>query len=375
MAPVYQILYKSLVAPFYRQNALLFIAVAFLMFGIQRSVAELLLFHRSIILSVLTRPLFLGIFTLVWFIYVFKVMYWLSLQLKKTTFSFLFHITALPVKLQYRLLLRLIFYWLIPLLVYLLPVTVIAIYNGLWVGLSAVTIITAVMVVAMFLTFRNWLQQAGGLQTIAHRSYGNATFIKPSLFRFSGRYLLQQQLPALLLIKIISFLLLYFLSRVDEGVFEGRMLWLIFVALILGHYLIVYRLFYFVEKEMFFYRNLPLKNYKLLLVFLLIYILILLPEAWALLGVAIQQQQWSNYWGMLCCGPAILLLLHSLLYSNDMQVNEFLNLMAGIGVVLLFCGMGIPLWLLAFFITIFAVAVFTVSYKSFEMKEQVGGLK
>lgn len=375
MTAAYQILYKSLIAPFYRQNALLFIAIVFLMFGIQRSVAELLLFHRSIILSVLTRPVFFGIFALVWLVYVFKVMNWLRIQLKKTTFSFLFHITALPLNVQYRLLLQLIILWLIPLLLYLVPVIFIAINDGLWVGLLSVIIIAVVMILIMHFFFRKWIHAAAGMQTIAARNYRNLLIVKPSLLKFSGMYLLQQQLPALLMVKIVSFLLLYVLSRVDGVVFEGRMLWLIFVVLILGHYLIVYRLFYFVEKEMFFYRNLPLRNFKLLLIFLFIYILMLLPEAWALLGVAIRQQQWGTYWGMLCCGPAILLLLHSLLYSDDMQLNEFLNLIAGVGVVLLFCGMGVPLWLLALFTVIFAVAVFAVSYKSFEMKEQVGGLK
>jgi hypothetical protein len=140
---------------------------------------------------------------------------------------------------------------------------------------------------------------------------------------------------------------------------------------------IAYRsqLFNFLEREMGFYRNMPLKNWSVLLSLYFVYLILLLPEAWALLGVAVNQHNWSDYLWMIATGPSFLLLLHSLLYTEDMNMEEFLKLLFGVWVVFIFFSLSKNHWILPLISSVFAVIIFYMSFRSYEKDTGVEGVE
>ena len=272
-------------------------------------------------------------------------------------------------------LLQTIIVMLTPVWLYGLCVAGVGINEQKWSGI--IKVLLALFVLTLGTTFIVYflLQKAKGLQQISSRKNILPASLPASIFRFSITFIFQRQFLALLITKLLSFGSLYFFSRIETAVFENRMLWLIFITALIGHSFIVFRLFNFIEKELTFYRNMPVKKTATLLSLFIVYIILLLPEAWALLGVAINQHNWIDYWWMIATGPSLLLLLHCLLYTEDMKMEEFLKLLFGAWIVLILFSLSKNHWLMPLLNLLFAVILFFISYRSYEKNMEIEGIE
>jgi hypothetical protein len=196
-----------------------------------------------------------------------------------------------------------------------------------------------------------------------------------NLFTFLLKFIFNEQFIMLLLLKLVTFSCLYFFAKTDAQVFEDRMLWLLYLTSLAGHSLLIYRNQHFLETKMSFYRNMPVKPVTTLLSLLSVYVIVLIPEIWALKGVALQQHAIANYIWMIATGPAFLLLIHCLLYTEDMKMEDFLKLVAGVWIVALFFSLSSNHWLLPFICISMAAIVFFTSYYKYEKNTEVEGLE
>ncbi|MEI9810914.1 MAG: hypothetical protein WDO16_25230 [Bacteroidota bacterium] len=372
MNVLFYILKRSVAAPYYRQHAGFFLFCFFLLFGIQPSLHDALIFHYSIIQSILSSSLFFWIAAGLWFIYAFKTVHFFFSCIKKDTYTFLLQLLAVSLKkrviaLAYLQAILFLPAWIYGLIIFIIGVKEDHLASGLYVMttlvlLSAVTLFLFIIILEKgktFSFFPAWLK-----------------IRYPAKFSFILlRYVLTEQFAALLITKLFTFFGLYSLARLEKNYFDDRILWLYYISSLAGHCLLVYRNHHFTEKKLAFYRNLPVKPVQTLLSFFIVYTILLLPEFWALKGLATHQQALAEYGWILLAGPSVLLLLHCLLYTEDFSMESFLQLVFGLWIVLLFFSLSSWKWMTALVCSSMALFIFHTSYYNYEKKAEVEKLE
>ena len=368
-----KILNHSLAGPFYRQHAGAFLFLFFILFGIQPSFNDALKTHYAFITGILTSFDFFLIALACWIIYTLKTIIFVRSCLQKESFDFLFHLNALHRSERFLLLLKLNALLLAPISCYGLFIGGVALKDHhIVTGLLVVMVITILHFFATLVVYL-LIQKAKALQQVTRKTI---LFPLPkTLFGFVLKFVFRRQFITLLIVKLLSFGCLYFFVRTEASVFEERMLWTLYLTSLIGHSIIVYKNFHFMEAELSFYRNLPVSGFSTLLALLCVYCILLLPEAWALRALIINRDNGSEYLWMVLTGPSLLLLLHSLLYTEDMKMEEFLKLLFGVWVVFVFFSLSKNHWLLPAICFVFSPVVFLISYYKYEKNTEIEGLE
>jgi hypothetical protein len=365
MKILHRILYRSVTEPFYQQHAGLFLFAFFILFGIQPSAYHILQFHYSIILSILDSPLFFGVAFMIWATYTLKVVLFIRSCFKKEAYDFLYQLLAIP-KLNCQMYLaRMLLVMLAPLLVYALVIIAIAVREGYF--LSGSLVIVAVTFLFLAAVFSSWqlLKKAKDNQRIQKNI---KLPLRAGLFSLLLQFVFRKQFITLLILKTVSFAVLYFFAKTDSQVFEGRMLWLLYITALAGHGVIIFRNFHFMENELSFYRNLPVSYGYTFLSLAALYTVLLIPEIWALKGILLIQHNGMEYCWLILTGPSLLLLIHSMLYAEDLKMQDFLGLLFGIWVVFIFFSLSSMHWLMSVIGFVFGFILFRMSYYKYERK-------
>lgn len=372
MNSVQKILNHSVAGPFYRQHAGAFLFLFFILFGIQPSFNDALKTHYAIITGILTSVNFFLVALLCWVLYTARAIFFFRGCLQKESYDFLYQLNALLPAKRFRLLLQMNSFLLAPVVCYGLLILSVAITENIIVnGILVIISITILILLATLISYY-FLSRAKAQQEVK----GRFVFPLPkTLPVFTLRFVFRQQFITLLILKLLSFGCLYFFARTEASVFEERMLWLLYITSLIGHSIIVYKNFHFIEAELSFYRNLPVKSIIILLSLLAVYTVILIPEAWALRAVLIIQGNAFGYIWMILTGPSLLLLIHSLLYTEDMTMEEYLKLLFGVWVVFVFFSLSGNHWILPAIALVFGTIVFLMSYYRYEKNTEVEGLE
>ena len=367
-----KILQRSIVAPFYRRNSGFFLFTFFLLFGLYPNFKQTLELHYVFINGVSSSLDFFFIALLVWLLYSFKTIHFFNGCVKSKGYNFLQHLNAVSSRKRFFQLLLVQFQLLAPILCYGLAAIIIAFINQHFAGgLAIVFTLVFLCVVTTGLAFRLLQKTNPTALKISLPSFR----IRGNLFSFLLKFIFTEQIVVLLVLKLITFSCLYFFAKTDVQVFEDRMLWLLYLTSLVGHSILIYRNQHFMETNMSFYRNLPVKPMTTLLSLLGVYTIVLIPEIWALKGVAIQQHAVMEYIWMLLTGPSLLLLLHCLLYTEDMKMEGFLQLLFGVWIVLLFFSLSSNRWILPLICLGMALFIFYTAYYRYEKNTEVEGLE
>lgn len=374
MHPANNMLYRAVAAPYYRRNAGFFLFLFFLLFGLFPGFKESMEFHYVVINGIGSSVQFYLLALAVWLLYAVKTIHFVHGCIKNKAYNFLQLLNALPTRKRFFYLSKLQCLLLAPALCYGLAAFIIALINHHPAG-----------AVAIFITLTSiYLLSTGAVFSFLSNTYPSGLAIslpklpfrfKTGLFSVLLKFIFNQQFLLLLLLKTATFSCLYFFARIDKQVFEDRILWLLYITSLIGHCILVYRNHHFMETKLSFYRNMPVKPLVTLLSLLGVYAVVLIPEIWALKGVAIQQHAVSNFIWMVLTGPSLLLLLHCLLYTEDMKMEGFLQLLFGVWIVILFFSLSANRWLLPVICTGMAGFIFFSSYNGYEKNEQVEGLE
>jgi len=368
-----RILNHSIAGPFYRQHAGAFLFLFFILFGIQPSIHDALRTHYAFINGVLTSINFFFVALAWWILYGLKTILFFRSCLQKDAYDFLYHLNAIPAGKRLPHLLKLSVILLAPISGYTILIIGVAIKERL-IPTGALVVATVILLhlLTSFVMYY-LLEKAKGLQQV--KRYRFFFSLPKNLFGFLLKFIFYRQFLALLLVKTISFSCLYFFVRTDASIFEERMLWLLFITMLIAHSIIVFRNFHFLENQLFFYRNLPIPDLSILMYLLGVYIVLLLPEAWALRALMINHEKPGEYVWMILTGPFLLLLLHSLLFTEDMKMEEFLKLLFGVWVVFVFFSLSRNHWIPPLVGFVFAPIIFLMSYHRYEKNTDIEGLE
>ena len=372
MKKVFKILQRSVSAPFYRRNAGLFLFIFFLLFGMQPNLKQTLEFHLLIINGIATNFNFFVITMAIWILYSFKAIHFFNGCIKKKTYNFLQELNAVDRRNHFVQLWLLAIQLLMPVIFYGIIVVIFAFGNkhpvegiGIFFSLLFISFLTTFI---FNLLLRKYRYRAFNLPLPAFH-------LPKTLFTFILKFIFIEQFAVLFLLKIITFSCLYFFAKADAQIFEDRMLWMIYLTSLIGHCILIYRNQQFMELKMFFFRNMPVRSFTVLLSLLGVYVIVLIPEIWALKGVAAHQHDVLNYVWMILTGPSLLVLLHCLLYTEDMKMEGFLQLLFGVWIVTIFFSLSSNRWLLPFICLGMSIFIFYSSYYKYEKNSGVKGLE
>jgi hypothetical protein len=362
---IVHLLQRSVINPFYKQYAGFFLFLFFLFFGTQPSFVDALLFHTALMNSILTSGSFFAIAMIVWLVYTLKVFHFFYSTATKTQYLFLQYLNTLSYRQRFAYMLYQQAVLLLPATIYFLLATGIGIYKGQLLAALTISIIGLLLWVLSAIAAVHYLQKAG--------SHINGGFTQKIIRLFPDnlpgfllKFCTQHIFTALLTIKLISFFCLYGLSRLETDVYEQRILWMIYISVLIGHGVIVYKMHEFIETGLGFLRNMPFPIHKLLVSLLAVYTILLLPEIWALKSVAINQGQITDYIWLIIFGPCFLLLIHSLLYTEQQKLENYFGLLFGIWIVFVFFSLSSHRWLMTGFAAILTLVCFYTGYYRYQ---------
>lgn len=374
MNNVSSILSRSITTPFYRRHAGFFLFTLFLLFGLQPNFKQTLEFHYVIINGISSSVNFFFIALLIWLLYAFKTIHFFNGCVKSKSFNFLQTLNAISAGKRFLQLLLLQIQLLTPIICYGLAVINVAFINNHFAG--GLAVFSSMLCICLISTTSSYyLLQKTKKGKFTFRSPKIPFRLPDNLVKFLVKYIFVEQFIVLLLLKLVTFSCLYYFAKTDALVFEDRMLWLIYLTSLLAHSILIYRNQHFMETKLTFYRNLPVKSLSTLISLLGVYFIVLIPEIWALKGVAIQQHAVIDYIWMVLTGPSLLLLLHCLLYTEDMKMEGYLQLLFGVWIVTLFFSLSSQRWLMPLIFLGMSVFIFYSSYYRYEKNSEVEGLE
>lgn len=374
MNPISRIMTRSVAGPFFRLHAGFLLFFFFILFGVYPSIDEVIQIHHSVIVGILTKPSNFLIATLIWGAYAFRICTFFYRLIEKDRYNFLSNLNAVESGKRFAYLSKLSVQLYSPVLAYGAIILAVAFYDGYIAAAlmeAAVFLILTLLIAAGFYySLREDRARLSGL-----RKYLPRLNFPKNLFSFLMRYIFREQFVALTVLKVISFCSLYFFISTDPESYKDRTLWLIFITLIICHSIIVYRNQQFMEIRFSFYRNMPVKLVVTILTLLAVYFVILIPELWAMKGIALQHHAFGDYSVLLVTAPCMVLMMHALLYTDDYRMRDFLKILSGVWVVFFFFGLSQFRWLLAPISLAVSFILFYSSYYKYEKKMTVKGVE
>ena len=364
----FRILVKSLIWPFYRQNAgqLVFIFILFFgavgeLEGTQKYTGPLYQFHYqyALIVGMLSSRALFGLVLLAWFVYTEKCVRFVLSAWQQPDYSFLNLLNRLSPKTTFRLLCQLQFLLFLPIGIYSLAIIGVAAYKGWY--LSGLMVIGYMLLVCLLAVARYRYQWR-------HPGRKSWNWL-PSLpgpihyWKFLIEYLFRQHRLLLAGIKIVSCGLLYLsVLTLSENNYDLRMPTLLYGIGILGHSILVYKIRELEERALLFYRGLPVTLPARLVQVGLLYGVLLIPEMVTLVLLTPVPLHRTDASRLLLSGYSLLLLLNSLLFIAPFSIRMFLKIVLGIFLLFYLAVLAGFLGWLSLFILIGALALLSRTY-------------
>jgi hypothetical protein len=371
MSTELKILNKSLVAPFYKQNAGLFAFFIFIMFGVvgRANGVGLLEYHYSLIQAIMTNIPFL-LFTLgAWFLYALKCAQFITDTLGKKEYTFLNILTLKKPVYTFWKMFVVQTMLLLPILLYVLISVWIGFLHSWWMHVIIILLFSLFLIFAgswwnqhvLYRPGKQFLQMSRNLYPDSANSF---------YWLFLIRYIWNSRKTLFLVIKIVNCLVLYGLFRDLSGDHPDlRMLILFYSFALLGHGVLIYIIRAMEESDLRFYRSLPFSLLHRFLQYALFYLVLFIPEILVVISLTPNHIPFGDAIFLVFFGYGIIQLLNSLLIIRFFKPSDYLKILSGIFLIIfisiltgIFQGLCVGLFFLSPYI-------FFRSYYRFEKKE------
>jgi hypothetical protein len=371
------LLLKTLVKPFYRQNAGQFIFIFIIFFGAVGEVGGYrkytgpipqLHYQYALITGMLNIPLLLVLVFLVWLIYAEKCAQYVLAALQRPDHSFLHLLNDLSACRRYRLLYFIQCMLYLPVIIYLFAIAGIAIYNhflGLLVLICAFVVLVCALTAARFF----YLLEYPGRSPLLFWPRLKVPFLSRGnlYWQFLLRYVLREHKLMMIGIKLFSCGIFYETIRaIATDNYDIRMPVLWYGLGILAHGVLIYRLRDMEQTRLLFYRGIPVSITQRMVQYGLFYALLLVPEMITIGLLSGHPLHYSDALAVGLCAYGLLLLLNSILYIAPIPIKDYLKIVLGIFLVLYFSVLaGMLLWL-AVVLLVMAITLFRLFYYRYE---------
>lgn len=277
MKAAWQILNAVLIKQFYIHHAGLFLFAFLFLFGIVDA-GHIVSYHRSLMLSIISLPLFLWIVLGTWLLYIIQCAGFCVNTILAPEGSFIFQLRAVAASSQ-------IFLYAITSVLLYLPVLsyslVLAAFSHhlnpavTWQVLIWQVLMITLSTAAIFFAVNNTSESP------LTRFIANARkrlSVQKNYMAFLATYILYEKKASFALVKIFSLLLLGMLLVRNADRFDADLFSIFYPLTIVAHAMLVFHCVYFNERYLQVARNLPLSWLKVAVMYTGTWILILLPE-------------------------------------------------------------------------------------------------
>lgn len=277
MKAAWHILHTVMVKQFYLQNAGLFLFAFLFLFGIVDA-GHLVSYHHSLMLSIISLPLFLLTVMLVWLLYNIKCMAFCLAALQSADGSFLYQLRGLPNGKQLFLYACTGTLLYMPVLLYACVLAGVA--SGINIVVSWQVLLWQLLMITMSAVFlfvtvnKTSASQAARLGAAVRKLFT----VKISYPAFLLAYILNERKAAFAMVKIFSLLMLGMLLVRNADGFDADLFAIFYPLTIVAHASLVLYCVGFNETYLHTSRNLPLQWQKVALMYGFTWVVILLPE-------------------------------------------------------------------------------------------------
>lgn len=266
-----------MVQQFYLQNAGLFLFAFLFLFGIVDA-GHIVSYHKSLMLSIISLPLFLLIIMLLWTLYNIKCIAFCINCIQSANGVFLFKLRALPLPVQWLLYLCTGIMLYMPVLVYACVLAVFA-YKINAVATVQVVIWQILMIAlpatALFITVNKTTESLLTRFIISARKLWT---VPTGYYAFVLTYIVNEKKAAFAIVKIFSLLMLGMLLVRNADSFDADLFAIFYPLTIAAHASLILHCVDFNETYLHVNRNLPLHWIKVSMMYSFTWFIILLPE-------------------------------------------------------------------------------------------------
>lgn len=365
------LLFKSLVAPYYRQNAALLCFVYYIMtLGVGRANGVgMLEYHYALIKGMLTAPSFLLTVFVLWLAYTVRCAQFVAATLHKPAFTYLYQLLLADSGKVFRLFLQVQLMLLLPVLSYLLFVLGIGFHEHWYMPAMLAFLFCMAITVSGAGWYLYLLQRPGAYPLQIKWKW--PSLLKPAHYvSFLLRFVGEKGKGLFLVTKLYNCAALYLMldGRDPARHTDIRMMALFFSAGMLGHGILIHRLKEVENKGMCFYRGLPVSISRRFAQYCLFYCCLFIPELITIAARTPACLLYEEAGFFILFGFGILLLLNSLQLYNYRNLKSYL-----VNVVQLFFAVIIAMvcrQLYALSIIFPALAIFLFFYRYYRFEPQ-----
>ena len=334
MAIESKVLNRLITLPFYQQNSGLFFVIFLLLFGVVHG-SEAIYYHLTLMYAMLGSPIFLGVVAIVWLFYAFKCIQFVNKSMTASENQFLYVLSCSSPRKQFILffLLQLLLY--APVGLYSIIVVGVGVFSHQWVSSSFVIIYNLSLCILSTFFYIHKLKRPNSGYAFFLSNIIRIGVAKPFPLFFISHLMNEMKIIYVVTKLISALIIIAFLNGFFIDTYDSRVIFLGFLGGITAHSVLVFEFRKFEERFLGFYRNLPLSTIRRFFTFMLIYVIVLIPE-WIIFSSAvgtklkIEDALWLPGFGI-----GILLLIHCLLYLSFIDADKYLFWVFGIFILLL----------------------------------------
>lgn len=373
MSPQLNIIFKTIVRSFYIKNMGLFLFLAFIMIASvgRANGVGLLEYHTALIRGILASRSFFVIILVVWFLYYLKLQQFILDTLRRPDHGFLSLFSRITnIKLTVLFLLAQIIL-LLPVSLYAIIVAAIAYHDHQYTHVFVMTFFFILLTIGGPLSAIFQIQNSGntgrlfpGFKLPLLKIYYQTFFI---------RYIMAKRKMLVLVIKGFSCTVLcLMLSSREVGEYDLRMFVLFYCFGLFGHGVLIHELRGLDDRQLSFYRSLPISLLGRFLGYSWFYFLLFLPETSIIILKTPGHLIPPDAALLILLGYGIFMGMHSLLYIKSYKRVDFIKILTGLYFMIFIGALMHILWIVSILIYLLAVSIFFNFYYSYEITERNG---
>ncbi|OQP61104.1 hypothetical protein A3860_05130 [Niastella vici] len=321
------ILFQSLVKPFYKENAtVIFLVYMFFLLGVGHLDGEgIYEMQIKLVTALLNSTSFLLIVFFCWLLYVRKVAAFVHSWFKKPELAFLSIFNSLGVVQRFFLLLLIQVCLLLPILIYLTVIFGIGLYHHFYTSLIYVAVYICLLCIVPVFYYLFSLNPLNKVPSFAWKGIDISAGLLPAYPRILVRFVAARQKVIWLGIKIITCGLLYGIARNNTlSEYDVAFPCMFFVFGILTNAIIIHRIRAFEESNLSFYRGLPVSMKRRWGYFALVYFILLIPEFITAALLTPVHLHYADALNFALLGYSLTLMMASITYLADFTMKGFL---------------------------------------------------
>jgi hypothetical protein len=362
------ILIKTIVKPFYRQHAGLFVFLFTIMFGVVSVIdgAKFTDYHFFLIQGMMRNSFLFLLVLLLWFLYTKKSEQFVVNILMRPDYSFLNTLSLLDSKRLYRMLVWIQILLILPIILYAFIIFAAGFYMHEYIK----CLLILLYIVLICLISARWYLfciQNPGRQAWTMSKLFSFKISETPYWSLFVRYIGIDKKLLFAGIKIYSCSVLYLMivnqTRVE---YDLRMIMIFFSMGILGHGLLVHQLRDMEETSLTFYRTIPISLLKRFVQYAILYFILLIPEIITIVFLTPRYLHFEDAVTLILISYSILLFLNSLLFIQFFRMKDYLKIILCIFFIEYFFVLSGTIALLSILLFISAVTMFFSRYYRFE---------